>query len=134
MEFQHNALEMNEKKKLVYTAMSKNLSYFKEHISKFVLEKGHVPLNPFMSFNYFLLDTLSRDIIREANNNYVRNSEEVWVFGPVSDGVMAEIEFAKEFDKQIKFFEIINDEEIRRIDRKEVKFEDDIKEYKKKIQ
>jgi len=36
--------------KLIYTAISKQLFYFRMHISKFVLEKNAIPLNPFMLF------------------------------------------------------------------------------------
>ncbi len=34
--FNHQSLKLVEDKKLVYTAMSKRLSYFNDHISKFV--------------------------------------------------------------------------------------------------
>ena len=53
--------------KLIYTAISKQLFYFRMHISKFVLEKNAIPLNPFMLFEYFMLDSVERDKIREAN-------------------------------------------------------------------
>ncbi len=81
--------------------MSKYLFYFRESISKFVLEQNCVPLNPFLLFNYFLLDTVDRDKIRNANNNLVVISDELWVFGKISDGVLAEIKLTKEFGKTI---------------------------------
>ena len=43
--------------KLVFTAVSKRLFYFRMHISKFVLEKDCIPLNPYMLWEYFMLDT-----------------------------------------------------------------------------
>lgn len=46
-------------------------------ISKFVLEEGGVPLNPFMVFDYFMLDTVPRDTVREANNNLVKRCDEI---------------------------------------------------------
>ena len=113
-------------RKLVYTAMSKHLAYFKDHIMKFVLEQDCVPLNPF-SFGYFLLDTVSRDLIREANNNLIKRADEVWVFGKVSDGVLAEIKLAKQMKKPIKFFKVIGSKEIKEISEKEIEFEDDVK-------
>lgn len=104
--FSHQALSLTADKLLVYTAFSKHLFYYRTHISKFVLEKGFVPLNPFMSFDYFLLDTLPRDVIREANNNLVKRCDELWVFGSISDGVWAEITIATALHKSIRFFAI----------------------------
>ncbi|MEI7562929.1 MAG: hypothetical protein WCJ39_04455 [bacterium] len=37
--FSHQALDLKKEKPLVYTAMSKHLFYFKQHISKYVLEQ-----------------------------------------------------------------------------------------------
>jgi len=112
--------------KLVYTAISKNLFYFRMHISKFVLEKDYIPLNPFMIFEYFMLDAVERDKIRGANNALVEKADELWVFGPVSDGVLAEIKLAKEKNKPIKYFTLIDSKEIKEISKDEVKFEEDL--------
>jgi len=94
--------ELIDNKPLIYTAMSKHYFYFKRHISKFVLENGAI--NPFMLFGYFLLDTVERDKIRDANNNIVKRVDELWVFGPISNGVLAEIRIAKKEGKPIKYF------------------------------
>jgi len=110
--------------KLVYPAFSKKLFYFREHISKFVLEKGYVPLNPFMIFEYFLFDTVEREKIYKANSALVERADELWVFGEVSDGVLAEIKLAKTQQKPIRYFEVINSKEIKEISKEEVKFED----------
>ncbi len=45
-----------------------------------------------------MLDTTERDICRE------KKADEVWVFGKISDGVLAEIKIAKEIEKPTKFF------------------------------
>ena len=113
--------------KLIFTAMSKHLFYFRQHISKFVLERNCVPLNPFMSFEYFMLDTVDRDLIRNANNNLVMKADELWVFGPVSDGVLAEIKLAKSLNKPIRYFQVIDSKEIKEIREDDVEFEEDIK-------
>lgn len=86
--------------KLIYPASSKKLFYFRAHISKFVLEENCVPLNPFMIHEYFLLDTVNRDKIRESNNTLVSRSDELWVFGEISNGVAVEIAFAKKLKNQ----------------------------------
>jgi hypothetical protein len=77
-QFTHQALTLVNLKPLVYTAMSKHLFYFRQHIQKFVLEEGAVPLNPFMTFDYFLVDTVPRNAVREANNNLVHRADAVW--------------------------------------------------------
>lgn len=106
--FSHAALSLGDGRSLVYTAMSKHFFYFRAHISKYVLEHGKVPLNPFMLFDYFLLDSVNRDVVREANNSLVLRAEEVWVFGPISNGVLAEITLAKRGGKPISYFRIEN--------------------------
>ena len=96
------------------------------HISKFVLDKNCVPLNPFMLFEYFMLDTVERDKTREANNNLVKKADELWVFGPISDGVLAEIKLAKEANKPINYFKVINSKDIKKISQNEVEFEEGV--------
>lgn len=90
--------------KLIYSAFSKHLFYFRMHISKYVLENDGVPLNPFMVHEYFLLDTVDRDTIRASNNVLVERADELWIFGKISNGVMAEIQLAKKLNKSIHYF------------------------------
>lgn len=103
-------------KKLVYTAMSKHLFYYRMFISKYVIEQGAVPLNPFMIYEYFLLDTVDRDAVREGDRVLVSKSDELWVFGLVSNGVEAEIEIAKSLNKPIRYFAIEKPHKIVEID------------------
>ena len=112
--------------KLVYPAYSKHNFYFRQHISKFILEQNSVPLNPFMIFDYFMLDTVDRDIIRNANNNLVKKAVEIWVFGSISDGVLEEIKLAKKENKPIKYYALLKSREIKEIFKEEVKFEEDL--------
>lgn len=115
-------LTLNEMK-LVYPAFSKHNFYFREHISKYILERGFVPLNPFMMFNYFLLDAVDRDLIRNANNNLVKKADAIWVFGQISDGVMDEIRIAKDFGKPREYFDIVSSKRIAAIKKEDAKFE-----------
>jgi len=110
----------NSEDKIVYIT-------FKDHIMKFVLEQDCVPLNPFV-FGYFLLDTVPRDLIREANNNLIKRADEVWVFGKISDGVLAEIKLARQMKKPIRFFKVIESKEIKEISKEEIEFENNVKE------
>ncbi len=132
-EFNHEALGLTDNKPLVYTAMSKHLFYYRMHISKFVLENGGVPLNPFMIFDYFLLDSVDRNLVREGNNNIVKKSEELWVFGNVSNGVLAEIQIAKKMKKPVKYFKIEKPHKIIPISKDEVEMEEDVAEFKNEL-
>ncbi len=127
--FSHEALALSGSKPLVYTAMSKHYFYFRMYISRYVLEKGKVPLNPFMLFDYFLLDTVDRDLIRDANNSTVLRSDEVWVFGPISNGVLAEILLAKEANKPVTYFKIERPHQIVEIALDDIVMEDEVKQF-----
>jgi len=93
---------------LVFTAMSKKRFYLRAHISKFVFEKGAIPINPFMCFDYFLLDTVDRNLVRKANSKLLSICDELWVFGEISDGVLREIMQAKKEKKKIRYFKIVD--------------------------
>ncbi len=95
MKFEHRALKLNKKTKVIFIAMSKHLFYFRRHAVKFVLEQGYAPISQFGIFDYFVMDTIDRDLVRRANNNLIRIANELWVFGPISDGVLAEIKMVK---------------------------------------
>src|SRR6185369_4173551 len=133
MEFSHDALLLRNDKNRVYTAMSNHLFYYRMHISKYVIEKGGVPLNPFMIFDYFLLDSVDRNLIREGNNNLVKRADEVWVFGRISNGVLAEIKIAKGLGKVIRYFKLEKPHAIIRISPEEAEMEDEVKDFKQEL-
>lgn len=133
-DFEHRALSLQEEMPLIYPAMSKHLFYYRMFISKFVYERGGVPLNPFMVSDYFLADLVDRDLIRQANNNIVKRSDEIWVFGAVSNGVLAEIKIANEMGKPVKFFRLDEAPRITQIDKSEVEMEDEVKDFKSELQ
>ena len=124
--FEHRARELEGEMGLVYTAMSKHLFYYRMFVSKFVLEQGMVPLNPFMVFDYFLVDAVERDCVRKGNNSMVKRADEVWVFGAVSNGVLAEILLAQECGIPVKYFKIEKPHAIVAIGGEEVEMEDEV--------
>ncbi len=75
-------------------------------ICKFVFEQGAIPLNPFNMFGYYLYELVDRNLVRNANNNVMSICDELWVFGEISDGVLAEIKMFKNLGKPIKYFNI----------------------------
>lgn len=103
------------------------------HISAFVLSQHKVPLNPFMVFDYFMADMIDRDLVREANNNMVARSDELWVFGEVSNGVLVEIKIAKEAGKTIRYFKIEKPHTIVEISEKEVVMEKGMEDFKNEL-
>ncbi len=110
--------------------MSKHMFYFRRHVVKFVLEKGCIPISQYGIFDYFLLDTVDRDLVREANNNLLKISDEFWVFGPVSDGVLAEIKLVKAWGKPVRYFGVFNDTDIHEISKKDVVLEPGLEKYR----
>src|ERR1700687_3476101 len=93
-------------KRLVYVAMSNKVFYWRAHIQKFVLDSGMVPVSPFMLFDYYLMHTVSTDIVREAKNNLLARCAGVWVFGQLSLGVKVQVDIAKRINKPVRSFDI----------------------------
>ena len=60
-----------------------------------------------MMFSYFLMDSIERQRLIEANNNLIKISNELWVFGKISPGVTEEIGLAKSLKIKIRYFSII---------------------------
>lgn len=102
----HLADKLRKKLKIVFLAYSKKNFYWRQHLQKIALEMGYVPLNPFMTFDYFLLDSLPRNKVRLGNNNLIMIADELWVIGDISDGVIVEIRIAKELNKKIRYFSV----------------------------
>lgn len=132
MTFKHEARELENNRKLIYTASTKYVSYFKDHINKFVIKQGCAPISPW-GVPYFMLDTVDRNALRETNNTYVLKADEVWVFGPISDGVLAEILLAKEKGKNVRYFKIVKSKDIKEISKDELEFEDGLEIHKNEL-
>ncbi|MFC1649491.1 hypothetical protein ACFL2C_02120 [Patescibacteria group bacterium] len=94
------------KQKIIFAAMSKRNFFLREHIIKYILESGHTPMCAFMMYSYFLLDTVERKKLISANNDLIRRSDELWVFGDISDGVQQEINLATKLEMSIKYYEV----------------------------
>jgi uncharacterized FAD-dependent dehydrogenase len=95
-----------ESLELIFTAQSKKYFYCRDIICQYVLQQEKLPINPFRVFDYFLSDRVDRDIIRRGNNQLIQSCNELWVFGPIADGVLFEIALAKLNGKKIRFFTI----------------------------
>ncbi len=93
-------------RRLVYVAMSNRNFYWRNHVQKFVLDSGMVPVSPFMLFDYYLLHTVPKTVVREAMNNLLARCDEVWVFGRISLGVKVQVGIAKRLSKPVRYFDI----------------------------
>ena len=129
--FEHIASSLQDNKKVVFTAQSCKNFHQRMLICKFVFEQNAVPVNPFNLFGYFLYEMVDRDLIRNGNNNLLKRCDELWVFGEISDGVLAEIIFYKQLKRPIRYFDISKlPLEITEISKNRVRFEEEIKKYK----
>lgn len=102
----HRAERLRKKKKVVYTAQSAKNFHQRMLICKFVFEQGAVPVNPFNLFGYFLYELVDRDLVRNGNNNILERCDELWMFGDVSDGMLAEMRMFADTGKPVRFFDI----------------------------
>lgn len=112
---------------LIFTAQSKVYFYCRDVVCEYVLKNECLPINPFRIFDYFLGDRVDRNLIRRGNNKLIRTCSELWVFGPISDGVLFEIALARQLRIPIKFYSIgTKVEEIYRIDYDDISFEPEV--------
>lgn len=133
-QFKHVAKDLQYDKKVVFTAQSSKNFHQRMLICKFVFDQGAVPINPFNVFGYYLYELVDRNLVRNGNNNLLKRCDELWVFGEVSDGVLAEIQMFKELNRPMRFFDISGlPEVIKEIPKEELMFEDDVKEFKNEI-
>lgn len=95
-----------EKRPLVYTAYSKHYFYAQMLISAYVLDAGYIPLNPFNNWKYFMDDMVERNLIIRGNNNLIQISNELWTFGPISDGVLSEIKLASKIGMPMRHYTV----------------------------
>jgi hypothetical protein len=68
-----------------------------------------------------------------ANNNLLKISNELWVFGSISDGVLAEIKLAKQLNKPIRYFRIMKSKEIEEISKEDAEFEEGLEVYRDEL-
>lgn len=112
-------------KTLVYTALSRHSAYAKEFVCAHAFNMGAVPLNPFSMFGYFLFDLVDRDLVRGANARVINAVDEVWSYGPIADGCLAEILQAQDENKPVRFFSVAKTVEgIRTLEISDLQFED----------
>lgn len=91
---------------VIFTAQSKRYFYCRDAICEYVLKANALPINPFRVFDYFLSDRVDRDLVRQGNNHLINLCDELWVFGPIADGVLFEIVYSLNIQRPIRFFKL----------------------------
>lgn len=120
-------MDRYEKRPAIYTAFSKHYFYTKMLISAYVLDQDLIPLNPFNNWEYFMDDMIDRELVVRANNNLILLADEVWTFGPIADGVYAEIQLANSLGKPVRYFSLGNTRQsIQPITEDQLIFEDEL--------
>lgn len=123
----HIKVSDTKKRKVVFTAQSKQYFYCRDAVCEYVLRQGCIPVNPFRIFDYFLGDRVDRDLIRNGNNEMIKRCDELWVFGNVSDGVLFEIYMCHQMGKEVRFFNIATRaNEITELKTEEITFEPEV--------
>ena len=116
-----------EKRPVIYTAYSKSYFFAKMLVSSYVLDKDFIPLNPFNNWEYFMDDMVDRDLVVRGNNNLILLSDEIWTFGPIADGVFAEVKLANSLGKPVRYFSVGKKlEDIHTLTNKELIFEEEL--------
>ncbi len=127
-EFNHVAKNLQEEKKVVFTAQSCKNFHQRMLICRHAFEQGAVPVNPFNTFGYYLYELVDRNLVRNGNNNLMKRCDELWVYGAISDGVLAEIQMFKALGRPVRFFDISGlPHEVKEISKAEAIFEDELK-------
>ena len=98
--------------KVVYTAYSSKLFCIRSRISKYVIDVHAVPINPFLNWDYFLMDNVNEGQMRVLNDELIKRCDELWIFAnstELSDGVQDEIEGARIQNTLVKYFVVKKD-------------------------
>lgn len=129
----HIKASANNSRKVVFTAQSKQCFFCRNAVCEYVFKNDCIPVNPFRIFGYFLDDRVDRGLVRNGNNEMITRCDELWVFGPISDGVLFEIFSCIRQGKPVRFFNIATTAyEIKEISIDETTFEPEVHSYKLK--
>lgn len=129
----HIKVSSSEKRKVVFTAQSKQFFYCRNAVCEYVMKQGCIPVNPFRIFGYFLDDRVDRNIVRNGNNEMISRCDELWVFGPISDGVLFEIYYSRKLGLPVRFFSIeTRASEIVELRDEDLKFESEVHNFQLK--
>lgn len=132
--FSHIADNLNDIKKIVFTAQSAKNFHQRMLICRHAFDEGVIPINPFNTFGYYLYELVDRDTVRNGNNNILARCDELWVYGDVSDGILSEIKSFGKTNRTIRYFDISGlPKEVTEVELKDLPFEPNVERYKEKF-
>ncbi|MDD3648114.1 MAG: NUDIX hydrolase [Candidatus Dojkabacteria bacterium] len=100
-------------------------------ICKFVIEKGHAPVNYFTAFGHFVHELADQQTMIDSINSLIVRCDELWAFGEISEGMWFEIKMCKELGIPVRYFNIeYLPKSIKPINEKQVKY---LRKFQKKI-
>ena len=110
----------------VYIGVSQRNGEHMIRITKFILDNGGVQLHPKLRQEMGIpgVDT-AKDPKAVAKNKeyYLRNCDEMWVFGQLNDSVFEELKIAKSLGKAIRYFTITPNRDFKEVPKEGVGFE-----------
>ena len=98
--------------KVIFTAYSSELFCIRSRITKYVIDVHAVPINPFLNWDYFLMDNINESEMEMLNVALIKRCDELWIFAKsteLSDGVQDEIVVAKTRNIPVKYFAVKED-------------------------
>ena len=99
---------MKFENKLIYTSHNHNTKDMSEKIASFVLGKGYLPVDPFLVFPPFCLDSFKMTKFERLalDMKMLSRCDELWVFGAITYGVGKETEWWKKNrpSSEIRYF------------------------------
>ncbi len=119
-----NQSKKRQVNKIIFTSYSKRNFYYRAEVSQYVLRGGNTPINPYMNFDYNLSGVVDKSLVRVANNSLIAHADELWVFGEVSDGVLAEVYLARRRKIPVRYFRRSGDGMFSEIQQSDVTLED----------
>lgn len=114
-------------RKMVYVTHSRSWFYAKEVVVQFAVKQGVAAVNPFMNYGFYMNGAVEKDEVIECCHQLIRSSDELWVFGPVSEAILTDIAVAVMEGKEVHFFSISEHiSEIRELQMDDIIFEREV--------
>jgi hypothetical protein len=133
---EENLRKYDKAKSVVFISQSAANMCWSRFLCKFVLEKGHVPVNYFTVFNQFIYEIADQSTMIDSINSLIIRCDELWTFGEISEGMWFEVKMCKELGMPVKHFNIHKlPREINEITEKQLEYQEKflkkMKKYKK---
>lgn len=110
-------------KKVIFVSQAAVNMCWARLICKYVIKKGHVPVNYFTAFGHFVHEIADLSTMIDSINSLIVRCDQLWAFGEVSEGMWYEIKMCKELGIPVKYLCIQKlPKGIRKISEKEVKY------------